>query len=71
MLGVFFEGVLRVIYPSLYVGLSDNGHNFKEAIFLASTSKYSVITTSTILRQIILCYEDSVHHPQNLVSLES
>ncbi len=37
MLGVFFEGVLRVICCSLYVGLSDVGHNFEEEIFLTST----------------------------------
>jgi hypothetical protein len=71
MLGVFFEGVLRVIYHSLYVGLSDVVLNFKEAIFLTSTSKSRVITTSTILRQLILHYEDSVCNPQTLVSLES
>jgi hypothetical protein len=71
MLGVFFEGVLRVIYRSLYVGLSDVGHNFEEAIFLMSTSKSRVITTSTILRQLILNYGDSVHDPQTLVLLES
>ncbi len=66
-----FEGGSRVIYRSLYVGLSGIGHNFKEAIFLTSTSKSRVITTSTILRQLILHYEDSVHDPQTLVSLQS
>jgi hypothetical protein len=71
MLGVFFKGVLRVIYCSLYVGLCDVGHNFEEAIFLTSTSKSRVITTSTILRQLILHYEDFVRNPQTLVSLES
>ena len=71
MLGVFFEGVLRVIYCSLYVGLSDVGHNFEEAIFLMSTSKSRVITTSTILCQLILRDEDSVCDSQTLVSLES
>jgi hypothetical protein len=71
MLGVFFEGVLRVNYHSLYVGLSGAGHNFEEAIFLMSTSKSRVITTSTLLRQLILCYEDSVRDPQTLVLLES
>jgi hypothetical protein len=71
MLGVFFEGVLRVVYCSLCVGPSDVGYDFKEAIFLTSTSKSGVITTSTILRQLILCYEDSVRDPQTLVSLES
>ncbi len=29
MLGVFFEGVSRVIYCSLYVGLSGVGHNLR------------------------------------------
>ncbi len=69
--GYFFEGVLRVIYCILYIGLSDVGHNFEEAIFLMSTSKSRVITTSTILRQLILCYKDSVRDPQTLVLLES
>ncbi len=67
MLGVFFEGVSRVIYRSLYVGLSDSKHNFEEAIFFMSTSKSRVITTSTILCQLILCYEDYVRNPQTLV----
>jgi hypothetical protein len=72
MLGVFFLGVLRAIYRSLYVALSDVGHNFEEAIFLTSTSKSGVIsTTSTILRQLILRYENSVRNPQTLVLLES
>jgi hypothetical protein len=71
MLGVFFEGVSGVIYRSLYVGLSVVGNYFEEAILLTSTSKSRVITTSTILRQLILCYEDSVRDPQTLVSLES
>jgi hypothetical protein len=71
MLGVFFEGVLRVIYCSLYVGLCDVGHKFEEAIFLMSTSKSKVITTSTFLRHLILGYEDSVCNPQTLVLLES
>ncbi len=68
MLGVFCEGVSRVIYCSLYVGLSDVRHDFEEAIFLMSTSKSRVITTSTMLRQLILCYEASVRDPQTLVS---
>jgi hypothetical protein len=59
------------MYRSLYVGLSDVRHNFEEAIFLTSTSKSRVITTSAILRQLILRYEDSVCNPQTLVSLES
>ena len=71
MLGVFFEGVLRVIDCSLYVELSVVGHNFEEAIFLMSTSKSRVITTSTILCQLILHYEDSARDPQTMVSLES
>ncbi len=60
-----------MIYCRLYVGLSDIGQNFEEAIFLTSTSKISVITTSTILRQLIFCYEDSVRDPKTLVALES
>ena len=71
MLGVFFEGVSRVIYRSLYVGLSGVGHNFEEAIFLTSTSKSRVNTTSTLLRQLILRYEDSVRDPPTLIPLES
>ncbi len=70
-LGVFFEGGLRVIYCSLYLRLSVIGHNFEEAIFLTSTSKSRVTTTSTNLRQLILRYEDSVCDPQTLVLLES
>jgi hypothetical protein len=71
MLGVVFESVSRVIYCSLYVGLSGIRHNFEEAIFLTSTSKSRIITTSTMLCQLIHCYEDSVLDLQNLVSLES
>jgi hypothetical protein len=71
VLGVFFEGVLRVIYRSTYVGLSDVGQNLGGSIFLMSTSKIIVITTSMMLRQIIFCYEDSVRDPQTLVLLES
>ena len=58
-----------MIYCRLYVGLSDVGQNFEEAIFLTSTSKSRVITasTSTILRQVIFCYEDSARDPQTLV----
>jgi hypothetical protein len=33
MLGVFFEGVLRVINCSLYEGHFDVGHKFEEAMF--------------------------------------
>ena len=64
MLGVFFEGVSRVIYRILYVGLSDIGQNIEEAIFLTSTSKSRVIITS-------FRYEDSVCDPQTLVPLEA
>jgi len=60
-----------MIYRRLYVGLSDAGQNFIEAIFLPSTSKFRVITTSTILRQLIFRNEDSVRKPQTLVLLES
>jgi hypothetical protein len=71
MLGVFFEGVSRVIYCSLYVGLSVLGLIFGEAIFLMCTSKSRGNTTSTLLGQQILHYEDSVRDPQTLVSSES
>ena len=71
MLGVFCGGVSRVIYRRLYVGLSDVGQNFEEAVFLTSTLKSRVITTSTILRQLIFCYKDSARDPQTLVPLES
>jgi hypothetical protein len=71
MLGVFFEGVLRVIYRSLYVGLSVVSLIFGEAIFLMRTSKSRGNRTSTLLRQLILCYEDSVRNPQTPVLLES
>jgi hypothetical protein len=62
----FFEGVLRVIYCSLYVGFSVVGLIFGEAIFLMRTSKLRGNTTSTLLRQLILHYEDSVRDPQTL-----
>jgi len=71
MFGVFSGGVSRVIYSRLYVGLSDVGQNFEEAIFLTSTSKSRVITSSTIFRQVIFRYEVSVRNPQTLVPLES
>ena len=38
---------------------------------MTSTSKILVITTSTMLRQLIFHYEDSVQDPQTLVPLES
>jgi hypothetical protein len=38
---------------------------------LMRTSKSRGNTTSTLLRQLILCYEDSVRDPQTLVLLES
>jgi hypothetical protein len=56
MLGVFFEGVLRV-YHSLYVGLSVIGLIFGEAIFLMRTSKSRGNTTSILSHQLILRYE--------------
>jgi hypothetical protein len=71
MLRVFFEGVLRVIYGSLYVGLSDVWHNFGEAFFLPSTSEIRETTISTSARHLIFHREDSVRDPQTLVTLES
>jgi hypothetical protein len=71
MLGVVFEGGSRMIDCSLYVGLSGIRQNFKEAIFLPSTSKSRVITTSTILRQLKFHHEDSICDPQPLVPFKS
>ena len=67
MLGVFSGGVSRVIYRRLYVGLCYIGQNFEEAIFLTSTSKSRIITTSNIFRQLIFRHEVSVRDPQTLV----
>ena len=71
MFGVLFEGVLRVIYCSLYVGLSDVGQNCEEAIFLPSISEIRETTISTSACHLIFRHEDSVRDPQTLVPLES
>ncbi len=62
----YLECVSKVIYRSTYVGLSDVGQNLGGSIFLMRTSKSSVITTPTLLRQLIFCHEDSVCDPQTL-----
>jgi hypothetical protein len=71
MLGLFSGGDLRVIYHSTYVGIVFRSLIFETSIFLTSTSKTRKNTTSTVLRQSILCYKDSVQDPQTLVPLES
>jgi hypothetical protein len=71
MFGVFFECVSRLIYCSLYVGLSDIGQIFEEAIFLPSTSEIRETMISTSARHLIFHHEDSVRNPQTLVPLES
>ena len=62
----YLECVLKVMYRSIYVGLSDIGQNLEGSIFLMRTSKSSVITTSMMLHQLIFCYEDSARDPQTL-----
>ncbi len=63
------DSVVVLLYP--YVGIRTNSLIFGDAIFLTSTSKTREITTSTLLRQLILQYEDSVRDPPTLLSLES
>ncbi len=65
MLGVCFR------WSSSYVGISIVGLILLEAIFFQRTSKVREITTSTLLRQLILWYEDSVRDPQTLIPLKS
>jgi hypothetical protein len=67
----YCECVSKVIYRSTYVGLSDVRQNLGGSIFLMFTSKSRVITTSTLLCQLIFHHDDSVRDPQTLVSLES
>ncbi len=63
----YLECVLEVTYRITYVGLFNTCLFFKGSIFLQSTLKSQVITTSTLLRQLICRYEDSVRDPQTLV----
>jgi hypothetical protein len=63
--------VSKVIYRTTYVGIVFRSLIFETSKFPPSTSKSRVNTTSTLLRQLILRYEDSVRDPQTLVSLES
>jgi hypothetical protein len=69
--GNIFEGVLRLIYHSLYVEISDIRQNFEEAIFLPSASEIRETTLSMSAWHLIFCDEDSVHDPQTWVPLES
>jgi hypothetical protein len=62
----YLECVLKVIYRSTYVGLFNTRLFFKGSIFLQRTSKSRVITTSTLLCQLIFRYEDYVFNPQTL-----
>ncbi len=62
--GGVFLGCLRVIYRSTYVGIVLWSLIFETSLFLTSTSKIRESTTSTILRQLIFRYEDSVCDPQ-------
>ncbi len=66
----YLECVLRVIYHSTYVGLNNKRKNLGGSSFLMSNSKIIVITTSTMLRQLVFHYEESVRNPQTLVPLE-
>jgi hypothetical protein len=62
----YLECVLKVIYRSTYVGIVVRSLIFETSKFHLSTSKFIVTTTSTILRQLIFCYEDSVRDTQTL-----
>jgi hypothetical protein len=67
----YLECVLKVIYGRTYVGLFNTRLIFETSIFLQRTSKSQVITTSTLLRQLIFHHEDSVRDPQTRILLES
>ncbi len=67
----YLECVLEVIYRSTYVGIVFRSLIFETSNFNPSTSKFIVITSSKMLRQLIFRYEDSVRDPQTLVPLES
>ncbi len=67
--GVCFEGDL--FYCSTYVGIVFRSLIFKTSNFNPSTSKFIVITTSTMLRQLKFRYKDSVRDPQTLQPLKS
>ncbi len=67
----YLECVSKVIYCRTYVGLFNTPLFFKGSNFLLCTSKSRVIITSTLLRRLIFCYEDSVCDPLTLWLLES
>jgi hypothetical protein len=67
----YLKCVLKVIYCSTYVGIVFRSLIFETSNFNQSTSKFIVITTSRMLRQLMFCYEDSVRNPQTLQPLES
>ncbi len=62
----YLECVSKVIYRSTYVGIVFGSLIFETSKFNPSTSKSRVITTSTLLGQLIFRYEDSVCDPQTL-----
>jgi hypothetical protein len=62
----YLECVSKVIYRSTYVGIVFRFLIFETSKFNPSTSRFILITTSTMLCQLIFCYEDSVRDPQTL-----
>ncbi len=62
----YLECVLKVIYRTTYVGIVFRSLILGTSKFHPNTSKSRVITTSTLLRQLIFCFEDSVRGPQTL-----
>ena len=62
----YLECVSKVIYRTTYLGIVFRSLIFELSNFNPSTSKSRVITTSTLFRQLIFCYEDSVRDPQTL-----
>jgi hypothetical protein len=71
MVRVYLECVLKVIYRSTYVGIVFRSLIFETSNFNPGTSKFIVITTSMMLRQLIFHYENSVRNPQTIKPLES
>ncbi len=67
----YFECDSKVIYCSTYVRIVFRSLIFETSNVNTSTSKFIVITTSTMLRQLIFRYEDSVRDSQTLKLLES
>jgi hypothetical protein len=53
----YLECVSKVIYRSTYIGIVFRSLTFETSKFHPSTSKFIVITTSTMLRQLIFHHE--------------